>query len=151
MMSIRPWPVMALLAVTAAHAEPIAPQDIYVLDGNTIDMHGQRVRLMGFDPPEEGQHARCAQERSLALRTAARLRQIIRRGGKFDLQIIACPCPAGTERTTQCYSGWPCGRLTVDGKDVGDMLVAENLAHTFVCGQYSCPTRVSWCPLEPQE
>ena len=151
MMSIRPWPVMAMLAVTAAHAEPIAPQDIYVLDGNAIDMHGRRVRLMGFDAPEEGQRARCANERILALRTAARLRQIIRRSDKIDLQMVACPCPPGTEGTPQCYSGGPCGRLTVDGKDAGDLLVAENLAHTFVCGQHSCPPRMSWCSFEPPE
>src|SRR5215472_17786913 len=113
-MNIRPWPVMALLAVTAAHTEPIATQDIYVLDGNTIDMHGQRVRLMGFDTPAEGPRAHCANERTLASRTAARLRQIIRRGDKIDLQMVACPCPVGTEGTPQCYSGWPCGRLTVD-------------------------------------
>jgi len=146
MMSIRPWPVMAMLAVTAAHAEPIAPQDIYVLDGNAIDMHGRRVRLMGFDAPEEGQRARCANERILALRTAARLRQIIRRSDKIDLQMVACPCPPGTEGTPQCYSGGPCGRLTVDGKDAGDLLVAENLAHTFICSQYPCPRPTPWCP-----
>jgi endonuclease YncB( thermonuclease family) len=135
-----------LLALTPVRAEPIASQDIYVLDGNTIDMHGRRIRLAGFDAPEEG--ARCASERTLAARAAARLRQIIRRGGKIDLQMVACACPPGTEGTQQCNNGWSCGRLTVDSKDVGAMLVAENLAHTFVCGQYSCPKRTSWCPFE---
>jgi hypothetical protein len=33
------------------------------------------------------------------------------------------------------------------GKDVGAILVAENLAHTF-CGQYSW---MSWCPFETPE
>lgn len=93
------------------------------------------VRLTGFDAPEEGQRARCAAERTLAARTAARLRQIISRGDRIDLQMIACACPPGTEGTQQCKNGRPCGRLTVDGKDVGVILVAENLAHTFVCGQ----------------
>ena len=81
---------------------------------------------------------------------SARLRQIIRRGDRIDLQMVACACPPGTEETQQCNNGWPCARLTVDGKDVGAVLVAENLAHTFVCGQYSCPKRMSWCPLEPR-
>ena len=138
-------PLTLLLAATAVHAEPIASQDIYVLDGNMIDMHGQRIRLVGFDAPEEGQRAQCASERTLAARTAARLRQIIQRGDKIDLQMVACVCPPGTEGTQQCNNGWSCGRLTVDGKDVGATLVAENLAHAFVCGQYSCPKRMSWC------
>jgi endonuclease YncB( thermonuclease family) len=151
MMSIRLWPVTLLFAVKAAYAEPIASQNIYVLDGNTIDIHGQRIRLVGFDAPEEGQRARCASERTLAARAAARLRQIIRRGDKIDLQMVACACPPGTEGTQRCNDGWPCGHLTVDSKDVGDTLVAENLAHTFVCGQYSCPKRMLWCPFEPPE
>jgi endonuclease YncB( thermonuclease family) len=148
MMNILLWSVTSLLVVTAVYAEPIASNDIYVLDGNTVDKHGQRIRLVGFDAPEEGQRARCATERTLAARASARLRQIIRRGDRIDLQMVACACPPGTEGTQQCNSGWPCGRLTVDGKDVGDILVAENLAHAFVCGQYSCPKRMSWCPFE---
>jgi endonuclease YncB( thermonuclease family) len=148
-MHIVLWSITLLLAVTTVRAEPISSQDIYVLDGNTIDMHGQRILLIGFDTPEEGQRAHCPTERTLAARTAARLRQIIRRGDKIDLQIVACACPPGTERTQQCNNGQTCGRLTVDGKDVGAILVAENLAHTFVCGQYSYPKRMSWCPFEP--
>jgi endonuclease YncB( thermonuclease family) len=145
------WPVALLIAATSVHAEPIASQDIYVLDGSTIDIHGQSVRLVGFDVPEEGERARCASERTLAARTAARLRQIIRRGNKIDLQMVACACLPGTEGTQRCNNGWPCGHLTVDGKDVGDALVAENLARPFVCSQYSCPRRLPWCPLEPPE
>jgi len=41
--------------------------------------------------------------------------------------------------------------LTVDGKDVGDTLIAENLAHAFVCDEYSCPKRISWCSFEGPE
>jgi endonuclease YncB( thermonuclease family) len=145
------WSVTPLLAVTAAYAEPIASNEIYVLDGNTIDMHGRSIRLLGFGVPDEGQRARCAAERTLAARAAARLRQIISRGNKVDLQIVACPCAPGAEGTQQCNNGWPCARLTVDGKDVGAMLVAENLAHTLVCSQSACPKRTSWCSSEPSK
>jgi endonuclease YncB( thermonuclease family) len=143
------WSVTPLFTVTAVYAEPIASNDIYVLDGNTIDMHGKSIRLMGFDVPDEGQRARCAAERTLAARAAARLRQIISRGDKVDLQIVACPCAPGSEGMQQCNNGAPCGRLTVDGRDVGAMLVAENLAHTFVCGPSACPKRMSWCSSDP--
>jgi endonuclease YncB( thermonuclease family) len=135
----------ACFAVSAIHAEPIAPQDIYVLNGNTIDRYGQPIRLVGFDAPE-GQHAQCDNERTMAARTAARLRQILARGVTIDLEIIACACPPGTQATQQCNNGSPCGRLTVDGKDVGAMLIAERLAHTLVCSENSCPKHTSWCP-----
>jgi hypothetical protein len=42
-MHIVLWSITLLLAVTTVRAEPIASQDIYVLDGNTIDVHGQRI------------------------------------------------------------------------------------------------------------
>jgi len=148
MMKIFLWSVAPLLAVTLVYAEPIGSNDIYVLDANTVDMTGQRIRLVGFDPPEAGERAGCATERTLAARAGARLRQIIRRGDRIDLQMVACPCPPGTEGTQQCNNGWLCGRLTVDGQDVGATLVAEKLAHAFVCGQYSCPKRASWCAVE---
>jgi endonuclease YncB( thermonuclease family) len=128
----------------------LLPIIFLVLDGNTVDVHGRHIRLVGFDAPEKGQRARCATERTLGARAAARLRQIISRGDRIDLQMAACACPPGSEGTQQWYNGSPCARLTVDGKDVGAMSVGENLAHAFACGQYACPKRMSWCPLEPR-
>jgi hypothetical protein len=40
--------------------------------------------------------------------------------------------------------------MQVDGQDVGDVLISENLAHPYVCGRYSCPRRKPWCPFEAQ-
>jgi hypothetical protein len=39
------------------------PSGIYVVDGNTIDALGKRIRLVGFDAPELGEHAHCGLER----------------------------------------------------------------------------------------
>jgi len=39
----------------------------------------------------------------------------------------------GTEGTRWCNYGGACGYLTVDGYDVGDTLLAENLAHRCQC------------------
>ena len=123
----------------------------YIVDGDTIEVHGQRVRLVGFDAPELGRHAHCGLERMLAARAASRLRQIIRTGDDIDLQLIDCSYRPGTEGTRWCNYGRACGYLTVDGRDVGDTLTAENLAHPLVCGQFSCPKRKSWCPFEPAQ
>jgi len=46
-----------------------------------------------------------------------------------NLQLVDCSCRPGTEGTRWCNYGCACGYLTVDGHDVGDTLLAENLAH----------------------
>jgi endonuclease YncB( thermonuclease family) len=124
------------------------PADIYVVDGDTIEALGKRIRLVGFDAPELGGHARCGLERMLAARATSRLRQMINISDDIDLQIVDCSCRPGTEGTMACNYKRACGYLTVDGKDVGDVLIAENLAHPLVCGKYSCPRRQPWCPWE---
>jgi hypothetical protein len=53
------------------------PSGIYVIDGDTIEALGKRIRLVGFDAPELGEHARCGLERVLAARATSRLRQMI--------------------------------------------------------------------------
>jgi endonuclease YncB( thermonuclease family) len=139
---------LLLLTSTWVSADPVKPVGIHVVDGDTIDVDGKRIRLIDFDAPELGGHAHCGLERMLAARAASRLRQIIKTGDDIDLQIVECSCRPGTEGTRACNWGRACGYLTVDGHDVGDILIAENLARPYVCGRYSCPKRKSWCPLE---
>src|SRR6202030_2919791 len=95
-----------LLPLTATvHAEPIAPQDIYVIDDDTIAVHSKTIRLVGFDGPELGGHAHCGIERMLAARATSRLRQIIGAGDDIDLQLVDCSCRPGTEGTRWCNYG----------------------------------------------
>jgi endonuclease YncB( thermonuclease family) len=131
----------------SASADAVKVSDIYVVDGDTIEMQGKRIRLIDFDAPELGHHAHCGIERMLAARAASRLRQIITIGREINLQIVDCSCRPGTAGTMGCNYGRACGYLTVDGQDVGDVLIAEQLAHPLICGKYSCPKRVPWCPL----
>jgi endonuclease YncB( thermonuclease family) len=135
--------------LTLARADSVKPSDIYVIDGDTIDALAKRIRLVGFDAPELGDHAHCGLERMLAARATSRLRQMIQNSDDIDLQIVDCSCRPGTAGTMACNYGRACGYLTVDGQDVGDVLIAENLAHPLVCGKYSCPRRQTWCPLVP--
>ena len=53
---------------TATVAETISPASIYVIDGDTIDVDGNRFRLVGLDTPET-YSAQCDYE--LALDRAA--------------------------------------------------------------------------------
>ena len=82
-----------LLLAATAHADPLASEDIYVIDGDTIALHGRRIRVVGFDAPELGGHAHCGIERMLAARATSRLRQIIRTGDDI---------PAGSMRRGDC-------------------------------------------------
>jgi endonuclease YncB( thermonuclease family) len=144
----RSFGLTLLLLASVAHADPVKPADIYVVDGDTIEALGKRIRLSGFDAPELGGHAHCGLERMLAARATSRLRQLIRTGGNLDLKLIPCSCRPGTEGTMACNYGRACGVLTVEDEDVGDILLAENLAHPLMCGRYSCPKREPWCPFE---
>jgi endonuclease YncB( thermonuclease family) len=71
--------VLALLWVFSAIGPASTQQDIVgvasVIDGDTIEIHSQRIRLFGIDAPEgsqfclrpNGERWRCAQQSSLAL------------------------------------------------------------------------------------
>ena len=136
--------LMLLPAATAA--EPIAPQEIRVIDGDTIDARGERWRLVGFDAPERGDRALCQAELDRATRATERLREIVD-SGRLDLERVRCSCRTGAEGTRFCNHGRLCGTLRVNGVDVGAILIRERLAVPFICGATSCPpqNRQAWC------
>jgi endonuclease YncB( thermonuclease family) len=132
--------VLATLAIATApaSAEPIANADIYVIDGDTVTIHGKppNVRLVGFNAPETWKPA-CEAERQLGDKATRRLRELVH-GGKLDLEMVVCSCPAGTQGTPACNYGRTCGTLRSNGRDVGAILIEEGLAVPFVCGTTRC-------------
>jgi endonuclease YncB( thermonuclease family) len=72
-------PIFALLLVFSAIGPAFTQQEIVgiasVIDGDTIAIHGQRIRLFGIDAPESsqlcvrpnGERCRCGQHSSFAL------------------------------------------------------------------------------------
>ena len=117
---------------------------IQVVDGDTVRSNGQIFRLVGFNTPESGLNAQCSSERALAAKATDRLQQLLAKGAA-NLQRVACACDPGTEGTRRCNHGRLCGKLTVDGRDVGSILIAEGLAERFECWATSCPRRKDWC------
>jgi micrococcal nuclease len=102
------------------------------------------VRLVGFDTPETGSRARCQSERVKGDRATVRLRELVSTGA-VNLELVRCACPTGTEGTSACNFGRSCGVLRVDGRDPGNILIAEGLARAYSCQAFACPPRGSWC------
>lgn len=46
--------LVLVLAFAPVGAEPIAPDQITAIDGDTVRAHGATVRLVDFDTPESG-------------------------------------------------------------------------------------------------
>jgi endonuclease YncB( thermonuclease family) len=137
---------VAFTGATAACPAPIDANDVRVVDGDTIQvfqMH-PNVRLVGFNAPETIR-ALCEAERELGAKATRRVRTLIHEG-KLDFELVACSCPPDTEETPACNYGRLCGTLKVDGRDVGEILIAEGLAVPFRCGATRCPpTPKPWC------
>jgi len=97
-MALKAAAAFALLATALARADPIAPGEIDVIDGDTVRARGVVVRLVGLDAPETGARARCESERRLGVEAARRLRALIAEGS-LDLADVACSCSPGTQGT----------------------------------------------------
>jgi endonuclease YncB( thermonuclease family) len=65
----------AALALTLL-TYPATAQRARVIDGDTIRVAGETIRMMGLDAPES--RARCPAEARLAARATARLRSLVR-------------------------------------------------------------------------
>ena len=141
--------LFALLAasnISAGKAESIEPDQVRVIDGDTIRVYNKRpnVRLVGFNAPET-RRAQCEAERELGAKATRRVRDLVK-AGTLDYAPVACSCPAGTQGTQVCNYGRDCGTLKANGRDVGDILIEEGLAFPFKCGATSCPkTPKPWC------
>lgn len=138
--------VVAFLVISPATAEPVQPQDVRVIDGDTIRIHQKRpdVRLVGFNAPET-RRAKCTAERELGAKATRRVRELVR-AGNLDFEFVKCSCPPGTEGTRKCNFARHCGTLKSNGRDVGAILISEKLAVPFQCAETSCPTLPQpWC------
>ncbi len=103
----------------------------YVYDGDTVELFcgtaKSTARLVGFDTPET-KDPRCPAEAALGKRATERLRGLLRLG---DVQVF--------QRGFDKY-GRDLVTVTVNGRDVGPVLVAEGLAHAYHSGR-----RSGWC------
>lgn len=112
---------LAILLLTATPALAIQGQAT-VIDGDTIEIHGERIRLDGIDAPEswqvcyatgangQQQPYRCGQEAAFAL------------ADHIGRRTVSC-VPASTDRYNRVVA-----RCTVAGQDIAGWLVANGHA-----------------------
>lgn len=131
-------------STAATGGPPIVRGAIRVIDGDTVDVQGERFRLVGLNTPETFE-PRCAAEQRRGTEAKERLRQLLK-DGTPRLTRVPCACPPGTEGTSECNHGRSCGVLTVNGTDVAQTLIGEGLAVAFHCSGTSCPPLPRpWC------
>jgi micrococcal nuclease len=115
-----------VLVASSAVAEELRSVDPKtVIDGDTFYVS---IRVFGIDAPEQGDRAKCDQEREWAKRAKERMRELFRGRVTLDLHGID-----------------EFGRLLAtvrlqDGRDLGEVLLKENLARPYKAGHTP-----NWC------
>lgn len=104
------------------------PTKTCIVDGDTIWLHGQNLRMRDYDTPEPST-AVCgrAAEVSLAKQASARLRDLLNSN------------PWTVETFGRDRHGRVLATIRINGTDVGDILIAEGLARRWPDG------REWWC------
>jgi endonuclease YncB( thermonuclease family) len=147
---MRPIPrliALSLILAAGCSAPAQAPAEdgllvdgarLYVHDGDTVRLvTSERVRLAGIDAPDFPPRAECEREVRLALEAKARLLELVRAADQVSLHR-----PPGEPRDADRY-GRLLRDLQVDGRDAGDILVAEGLAQVWR------GRKAEWCEGEP--
>jgi endonuclease YncB( thermonuclease family) len=110
-------------AVQAEELRHVDPKT--VIDGDTFYVS---VRLLGVDAPERGDRAKCDQERALSKRSTERVKELLH--GRVTLDV------RGVDEFGRLLANI---RLS-DGRDLGEVLLRENLARPYKAGQHP-----NWC------
>lgn len=119
--------LLALLVVASALSGPMS-----VVDGDTVDLGSTRIRIANIDAPEL-RHAKCDAEKRLATVAKRRLEALLS-GGTATVH----PGDPTTGRKTDRY-GRMLATISIGGRDVGEVLVAEGLARPWA------GKRAPWC------
>jgi endonuclease YncB( thermonuclease family) len=106
---------------------------VIIIDGDTIDIDGTRIRIVAIDTPETFR-SRCERELILGLAAKQRLRELLDSGPVTFT-------PQGLDRYRRTLA-----RVFVDGVDVGDVLLREGFALAYIPGPRAKAARLAtWC------
>lgn len=99
-----------------------------VVDGDTVWIAGEKVRIAGIDAPETHE-PKCPREAELGRRSAQRLRELLSSG----------TVTARSADRNRDPNGRLLRHIAVDGRDVGEALIAQGLAREYRGGKRG------WC------
>lgn len=126
--------VLALAALPAeAHAvqlsmcgnRPNTADKTCLVDGDTLWLHGENIRLRDFDTPEP-QTQVCGGEQEIALAHAASARMLeLLNGNAWTIEYFGYDNTSSRRRLAT---------IRIGGRDVGDILIAEHLARRWPDG-----------------
>ncbi|GAB4181970.1 MAG: hypothetical protein OHK0024_21080 [Thalassobaculales bacterium] len=116
----------ALAVALTAFLSPALAGDIRAIDGDSLALGAERIRVLGVDTPEIA--GRCPAEIALARRARALTQALLDRG------------PVTIERAGRDRWGRTLARVWIDGRDLADLLIAAGLGRPYSGGR-----RQSWC------
>lgn len=117
------------MLLTVAFAASLS---IVVIDGDTIDVNGERIRIANIDAPEI-RGAKCDAEKRLGIVAKHRLEQLVQAG---RLEIIPGDPKNGRVRDRH---GRTLATIRIDGDDVGEILIRDSIAREW------SGRREPWC------
>ena len=107
-----------------------AEQRVIIIDGDTVDIDGERIRIANIDTPEIG-GAKCPAERQLGLQAKQRTAELMQ--GR-PIRILRGDHGRDVDRY-----GRTLARIEIGGKDLGEVLIGEGLARKWA------GKRRPWC------
>lgn len=121
---------LSLAALSFLLAASLAQAGNYAVDGDTVEIDGERIRIANIDTPEIG-GAKCSTERQLGLQAKQRTAELMK--GR-PIRILR----GDRGRDVDQY-GRTLARIEIGGKDLGEVLIGEGLARKWT------GKRRPWC------
>jgi micrococcal nuclease len=99
-----------------ARSDTLDPRMLHVIDGYTLALGGERIRLLGIDAPET-RDARCERERVAGYESKARVVDLLRFGRSVEIR-----------RHGHDQYGRTLAHILIDGRSLPEQLVREKRA-----------------------
>lgn len=120
---------MPVVAAIVCFSTACAPQNVVVIDGDTIIVQGEKIRIEGINAPEL--KGKCREENVRALRARSLLMELLA-AAKVDIE------RNGFDRHRRTLAS-----VSANGIAVGDALMREGLARKWV--QHYNGQQEPWC------
>ncbi|MFN3318375.1 MAG: thermonuclease family protein [Allorhizobium sp.] len=121
---------LAAALLTLSFAAMASAAGVRAIDGDTIEVNGETIRILNIDTPEI-RHAQCDAERRLGEVAKQRVARLLR-AGRIGIR------RGDGGRMTDKY-GRTLAVVDIDGVDIGEQLISEGLARPWT------GKRRSWC------